>query len=249
MLGTTSTSAWRVRALGFGAGLVLFSIAIGDASAVEPVVGSFDPARVRAVTESQAVSPSGATRKTVRGPIGPRGPVGPRGATGPAGSQGVTGPAGPRGATGTAGPAGATGSTGPSGPSGIAGPRGPAGPAGITGPVGPTGPSGATGSRGTTGPAGPSGPSGATGPTGPSGVAGIQVLEGAPRTLAANGVDGVILQCPVGKAAISGGFYADDVGVVLSGSSPGGADPRVWIIEVTNLLGTATTWTPNLTCA
>jgi hypothetical protein len=59
----------------------------------------------------------------------------------------------------------------------------------------------------------------------------------------------VILQCPAGKAAISGGFYSEDIGVVISGSYPEGTDARLWVLEVLNLLDTASTWNPNITCA
>ena len=97
-----------------------------------------------------------------------------------------------------------------------------------------------------TGPAGSTGP---TGPTGPAGVAGIEVLEGGIRSLAANGADGVVLQCPQGKTAISGGFIAADLGVVLAGSYPEGSDARLWVVEVISLLNSASNWSPNVTCS
>lgn len=231
----------RVIGVSVAAGL-LAAVAVsggGSAAQSEVAVGSIDPA-ARQVPLA-VVAPTGQSlRKVVRGPQGPRGLRGATGNTGPVGPTGPAGPRGPEGSQGVAGPRGLPGATG------VAGPIGPNGPVGPTGATGATGAKGATGA---TGPAGAAGPRGATGPTGPSGTAGIQVLEGSSRSIAAGGFDGAVLQCPEGKAAIAGGHYSDDIGIILSGSYPGGADPRIWVVEVVSLLNTASSWQPNVTCS
>jgi len=96
---------------------------------------------------------------------------------------------------------------------------GPQGLPGATGPTGPQGPTGATGPQGSTGP---------QGPPGPSGISGYQVISKQEIVNNPNCNPGTgcyfpfLLECPVGKVAVSSGF--DDgfaPGQTLPGSSAG----------------------------
>jgi len=67
------------------------------------------------------------------------------------------------------------------------------------------------------------------------------------RTVASADIDSVILECPAGKKAISGGFSSPSALVLLNGDSPYTETTRK--IEVTNLDDTASaTWTPYMNC-
>ncbi|WP_234375555.1 collagen-like protein [Streptomyces sp. CB01373] len=96
------------------------------------------------------------------------------------GSQGASGP---QGATGGTGPQGATGATGPQGGTGV------------------TGPQGGTGANG---------PQGATGPQGASGGADLTQVVGGDATLAPGQSTALVVVCPAGQTAVSGGWVGGD---------------------------------------
>lgn len=110
---------------------------------------------------------------------------------------------------------GPTGPIGPQGPAGPTGPQGPGGPQGPSGPAGLPGQDGQDGRDGATGPQGPAGPAGAQGPAGPAGVSGLQIID-----IWTFEKDNMIVYCPAGKQAISGGVATKDDGHEIQYSHP-----------------------------
>jgi len=174
---------------------------------------------------------AGSNSSGPKGDSGPAGPQGEPGPIGPEGPQGETGPMGPQGETGPMGP---QGETGPMGPQGETGPMGPAGPQGETGLMGPAGPQGETGLMG---PAGPQGETGPMGPPGPPGIAGINYIAGflqcPPNGYCAT-YGTVIMQCPVGDIAISGGFWAPNNNNALHVIRSWAYSPSEWQLVLYN---------------
>lgn len=131
----------------------------------------------------------------VRGLTGPKGDKGDKGDVGARGPKGDQGIQGERGVPGLKGDKGDVGARGPQGLQGIQGDRGPTGPKGDQGDIGPTGPEGARGPRGLQGDTGPM-------PTFTQAFGNVEITSG--RTAA------LVVPCPVGKQAISGGFVASE---------------------------------------
>ncbi|MHB9856548.1 hypothetical protein ACSYGO_45950 [Streptomyces krungchingensis] len=164
------------------------------------------------------------------GAYGNDGKDGCRGATGATGSTGATGATGSTGSTGSTGATGATGM-------GTPGTPGATGSTGATGATGSTGATGATG-MGTPGTPGATGSTGATGATGGAVVHVTQVFSDAIQ-VAPGGQEEVVVTCPAGQTAISGGFTAsdfEDQGLVASDSirSSDGTVGNAWRVTVDN---------------
>ena len=131
------------------------------------------------------------------------------------------------------------GSVGPQGPQGLIGP---VGPQGLIGPVGPQGLPGkdGTGVTGNQGPIGPQGPRGLDGQSGVSGRNGVSGYEVIMRTLSnlSTGGGTMMLECPVGKIAIGGGFgrLSPDRGEIIFRESRPAPElnPRIWLIGFRN---------------
>ncbi|MFJ2562501.1 MULTISPECIES: hypothetical protein [unclassified Streptomyces] len=93
------------------------------------------------------------------------------------------------------------------GPQGATGTTGATGPQGNTGATGPQGNTGGTGPQGTTG---VTGPQGAAGPQGASAGANVTQVVGGDATLVPGQTLALVVVCPAGQKAVSGGWVGGD---------------------------------------
>jgi hypothetical protein len=113
-------------------------------------------------------------------------------------------------------------------------------------PTGPAGPAGPQGDRGPTGPTGPRGPRGARGRPGVSGFQ--RVRSSVPEPIPPGSRRTLEVDCPVGKAALSGGWrlHSGRPPTVL-GSFPAGSGG--WSVRLGNQSSKAASVTVYATCA
>jgi hypothetical protein len=105
--------------------------------------------------------------------------------------------------------------------------------------------------QGAQGPAGPTGPVGPQGPQGDQGPAGISGLEMATKTFSLP-VGGWLpsVDCPTGKSAVSGGWFANNItpGLEVDVSAPFNDDSG-WEFAVINGTGSTVVFTAYAMCA
>ena len=114
-------------------------------------------------------------------------------------------------------------------------PAGGQGPKGETGTPGAKGDPGAPGPKGDPGAAGAAGPKGDTGAAGSPGVSGWEKVLKAPTAIVPGQINGSTAQCPAGKKALGGGFYASGGTIAVTYSGPIGAANTDWHVEGKNV--------------